>query len=67
MMCTACNGLGTYEYWGTVYRCEVCGGRGDDGEPEDWEDYYEEETGEPEEDSPEIRNKEVHYADPNHH
>lgn len=42
--CTSCNGLGTYEYWGTVYRCPVCEGRGYDDEPEEWE-----ETEEPEE------------------
>jgi len=56
MMCTACNGLGSYEYWGTVYRCPVCGGLGYDPEaPDDeWEEW--EEPEEPEEwasDSPE--------------
>ena len=26
--CSSCNGLGSYEYWGTYYRCPVCGGKG---------------------------------------
>ena len=40
-ICTACNGLGSYEFWGTYYRCYVCGGTGvdpDAPDPEDWEE-----------------------------
>ena len=44
MTCSSCNGLGVYEYWGTIYWCPVCEGKGY------YDDYDSEEEEEPEED-----------------
>lgn len=61
-ICTACNGLGSYEFWGTYYRCHVCGGTGVDPDAPD-EDWEEEEEPEAATSGPEEKEKEdEHHA-----